>query len=75
MRLTLKKILKQIIFDKPECRTDTMKLYYEYLRYVGVAILQIPKLFYDNEFRKQCRVASFSTIERELRKLKHEGGV
>lgn len=71
MRLTLQKILSQIIFEKPECQTDSMKLYYEYLRFMEVPILQIPKILYDSEFRTQHHVVSFSTIERELRKLKH----
>lgn len=70
MRLTVQKILSQIIFEKPECKTDSMKLYYEYLRYMQVPILQIAKILYDSEFRKQFHIVPFATVERMLRRLK-----
>lgn len=73
MKLSLRQILKQIIYEKVECRNDEMKLYYEYTRYLGVPILKFPRLFYDNEFRKSMKVITFSSIARELRNMKSKG--
>ena len=75
MKLSLQKIIKQIVFDKIECKTDEMKLYYEYTRYLGVPILQFPKLFYDKEFRENMKVVAFSSVSRELRKMKSKGEI
>lgn len=73
MKLSLRKIIKQIVFDKIECKTDEMRLYYEYTRYLGVPILKFPKLFYDDEFRKSMKVITFSSVARELRNMKSKG--
>lgn len=75
MKLSLQKIIKQIVFDKMECRNDEMKLYYEYTRYLGVPILQFPKLFYDKDFRADMKIMAFSSISRELRKMKSKGEI
>lgn len=75
MKLSLRQIIKQIVFDKIECRNDDMKLYYEYTRYLGVPILQFPKLFYDKDFRETMRVVNFSSVSRELRRMKSEGEI
>ena len=75
MKLSLRKIIKQIVFDKIECKTDEMKLYYEYTRYLGVPILQFPKLFYDKDFREGAKLATFATVSRELRAMKSRGEI
>lgn len=63
-------IIKSIIKEKPECKHDEMKLYYEYVKYKGVSPLQFLKLFIDEDFRKCKKIRKFSTISRTLRNLR-----
>lgn len=63
-------IIRKIIKDKPECKNDEMQLFYEYTRYLGLPILQFPKIFYDNKFRKEKNIREFSTVSRALRDIK-----